>query len=67
MERKNGYVIIEDWKKINRKFIGNGANGWFTNGIEEYLFKTYKEEMERYKEIYYALIIKKSWITKSRN
>ncbi len=23
MERKNGYVIIEDWKKINRKFIGN--------------------------------------------
>lgn len=25
MERKNGYVIIENWKKINRNFIGHNA------------------------------------------
>lgn len=59
MERKNGYVIIENWKKINRNFIGHNAKGWFMNGTDEYLFKSYLNELERYRELYYTLIIKK--------
>lgn len=67
MERQNGYLIIDDYKKIRRKTTGADAKGWFTNGIEEYVFKMGLTELERYKELYYALIIKELGLESPEN
>lgn len=67
MERKNGYIVIDDWKKIKRKINGEFAKGWFTDGINEYIYKMGLTELERYKELFYALIIRELGLKSPEN
>lgn len=59
MKRENSYLIIDDLKRKRRKVYGAYTNGWYSDGIDDYMFKTNLSELERYKELYYSLIIRK--------
>ena len=67
MERKNAYLIIDNYKKIKRKINGDFAKDWFTDGIYEYVYKMGLTELERYKELFYALIIKELGLESTEN
>lgn len=56
MKRENGYLLIDDLTFIKESRIGASSIGWYTDGKEEYLFKS-EERIESYREIFYPLII----------
>lgn len=60
MERENGYLVIDDLKKleIDVEDIGGFCEGWYTDGEKEYLFKLEKDLMA-YSELFYSILLRK--------
>lgn len=60
MERKKGYLAIDDLQKleINVEDIGGSCEGWYTDGEKEYLFKL-EENIMAYNELFYSILLRK--------
>lgn len=61
MERKNGFLIVDDYKKLpNDACISRGvyANCWLENQ-DTYLFKSYAKSLDCYREVVYSRIATK--------
>lgn len=58
MERINGYLVVDDFQQISRKPLGYFAEEWITDGKEEYLFKNYPAQSDRYREMFFSYILK---------
>ncbi len=60
MERKKGYLIIDDLQKleINVEDIGGSCEGWYTDGEKKYLFKL-EENIMAYNELFYSILLRK--------
>lgn len=43
MERKNGYLVLDDLKEIERESGGHHCNYWFSDKGQEYFFKVMNE------------------------
>lgn len=56
MERINGYLVLDDLKKIEKEKSGHHVSEWFSDGEKEHFFKVV-DKTAQLKELFYSTLL----------
>ncbi len=56
MKKVKGYYVLDNLKKMDKEIMGFFSNGWYTDGVNEYLFKR-EIGMRAYNELFYSKLL----------